>query len=320
MPRLQVLALKLGYLWAGAAVMTVGISVAYFWPEAEDEHAKNTTDGAPRQTLLGPGVLVSSQADSSLQARPVDAGADPPGGLAVLENQHLNVNVEFLQVLDYFLLERADSDRLNALRFYLQSKLPPPAYADALQVSEHYQAYMQAHDALLASQNLATQNVDLHALDVFRIASWKEQRDRLRSGMLGEVVVPAWYGADDERLNLALAKLQRTKTAADPASLENDDAANAGPPRFSGRPGVSTEDMPEEELRAIIARETRSYKALALETQQWVPRFQAFLGDVNQINQNPGLSTIERNQQIHDLLRRKFPDKEERQRARDRLP
>ena len=137
--------------------------------------------------------------------------------------------------------------------------------------------------------------------------------------MLGEAVVSAWYGADDERLNLALAKLQRMKTATDPATVENDDVANTGPPRFTGRPGVGPEEMPGEELRAIIAKETRSYKALALETQQWAPRFQAFLGDVNQINQNPGLSMVERNQQIYDLLLRKFPDKEERQRARDRL-
>jgi lipase chaperone LimK len=311
-------ALKTGYVWAGAAAVAVCVAAAVFWPEQTEEHAAQATDSAPRQTVLGPGVLTGSQADSSLQARMADVGSGPPGGLAVLENQHLNVNVEFRNVLDYFLLERADGDRVNALRLYLQNKLPPPAYADALQVLEHYQAYMQAHDALLASQNLGTQHIDLHNLDAYRIASWKEQRDRLRSGMLGEPVAQAWYGEEDERLNLALAKLQGARNTAEPAS--DDNGVNGGPQRFAGRPGFSTEDMPEEELRAIIAKETTSYKALALETQQWVPRYQAFLGEVNQINQKPGLSAMERNQQVYELLLRKFPDKEERQRARDRLP
>jgi lipase chaperone LimK len=307
---------------AGLAVAIVITAATgyYFWPEQAEDVAPGTADVAPRQTVLGPGSLSGLQGDGSLLARTADAQSGPPAGVAVADNQHLLVNFELRGVLDYFLLERADPDRVSAMQQYLQSKLPAPAYADARQIVEHYQAYMQAHDALLASQNLGSPNTEPHNLDVYRIVSWKEQRDRLRLNMLGEPAVQAWYAEDDERLNKALQRLQSARNASDNATGQTQNAGNDDVQRFPGRRDVSTDDMQEAEIYEIIGRETTSFKTLALAMQQWVPRYQAFLGDMKQINEKQGLSPMERNQQIYELLLKKFPDKAERQRARYRLP
>ncbi|WP_322027428.1 hypothetical protein [Burkholderia sp. BCC1977] len=143
-------------------------------------------------------------------------------GLAVTENRELIVNAALLDLIDAFLLKKTDADRADRLKVYLQNRLPSPANREAIGIAERYQAYMQAHDDLLAAQNLG-RATDAAAVDIERIAIWRQQRDRLRQRMLGDEVVQAWYRNDDAQLDQVLgewrqrAEDDRTASASAPA-------------------------------------------------------------------------------------------------------
>lgn len=130
------------------------------------------------------------------------AGTGDDLGISITEQQALVVDTALLNVFNAFLL-KPDDDRANQLRGYLKSKLPPPAYAEAMQLAERYQTYMQVHDELLAAQHL-NGNMLASTVDVERIAIWREQRDRLRQRLLGDRAVQAWYQNDDAQLDQVL--------------------------------------------------------------------------------------------------------------------
>ncbi|MGF6264717.1 hypothetical protein OKW49_005645 [Paraburkholderia youngii] len=165
------------------------------------------------------GVLRILQADSepavaspTSEARPAGSssssgsgpsvGRDDPG-LIVAENHELIVNAALLDLINSFLLRKTDDDRADQLRIYLKSELPSPAYGEAERIVERYQAYMRAHDELLAAQHLAGAT-DASAVDIERVAVWCQQRDRLRRSILGDTVVQAWYQNDDAQLDQVL--------------------------------------------------------------------------------------------------------------------
>ncbi|NVH78111.1 hypothetical protein FSB08_38040 [Paraburkholderia sp. JPY432] len=169
------------------------------------------------------GVLRILQADPepavvspASEARPAAAAFGPAGspgsspsvghddaGLAVAENHELIVNAALLDLINSFLLRKTDDDRADQLRTYLKSELPSPAYGEAERIVERYQAYMRAHDELLAAQHLAGAT-DASALDIELVAVWCQQRDRLRRSILGDTVVQAWYQNDDAQLDQVL--------------------------------------------------------------------------------------------------------------------
>ena len=142
--------------------------------------------------------------------------------LTVTDRQTLVVDTALLDVFNAFLL-KADADRADQLKAALKSKLPPPAYAEAVQIAERYQAYMRAHDELLAAQHLPrfTQAADV---DIERVETWRQQRDRLRQRLLGERVTQAWYQNDDARLDQVLQEWRQRAADARGASPVSADA------------------------------------------------------------------------------------------------
>ncbi|PTB20319.1 hypothetical protein C9I57_13335 [Trinickia symbiotica] len=138
--------------------------------------------------------------------------------MAVGEGHRLIVNGALLGLIDSFLLENSDDDRADQLRRYLKGKLPAPAYGEAMEIVERYQTYMKAHDDLLAAQNLG-HGRDVSAIDIDRIAIWRQQRDRLRRSILGDDVVQAWYQNDDAQLDQVLQEWrQRLEDSEGPLS------------------------------------------------------------------------------------------------------
>lgn len=142
---------------------------------------------------------------------------DEPG-LAITESHELIVNGALLDLIDSFLLDNDEGDRADRLKRYLKSKLPAPADGEAMQIVEHYQTYMAAHDDLLAAQNLRHVR-DGSVVDIDRIAIWRQQRDRLRRSVLGDDVVQTWYQNDDAQLDQVLHEWRQRS--------ENNDASQS---------------------------------------------------------------------------------------------
>ncbi|WP_245964841.1 hypothetical protein [Trinickia dinghuensis] len=165
-------------------------------------------------------------------------------------------NSALLELIDSFLLEKTDGDRADQLKAYLKRSLPSPAYGEAMQIVERYQAYMKAHDDLLAAQHFGA--IDASTVDVERIEVWRQQRDRLRQSMLGEQVAQAWYQNDDARLDQAIAEWrQRAEDAQSPVP-------SATEPRYPVPHWRSTSDEERHRryLLGVFEKAVTSYETL----------------------------------------------------------
>lgn len=286
------------YSVPGAAVVAAcGLYIYFNAGEPVPEAKPAAAASAP--AVFGPGALNAVDSGESLnkqEARPLIA---PPAGLAAGADGKLQVNAALHDVFDYFLLQQTGNDQARALEAYLKSKLPPAAYTQAQDIASHYQSYMQAHDALLASQNLG-------AGDVERIASWREQRDRLRVGMLGENVVQAWYQQDDAGFAEALEQLRQRGPGVTLTQVK-------------GR-SLSNQEQEDNNMLGIIADETKSYSVRRQEEQTWAAHFQTYVAAATQIKQQTGLTFMERENKLRAELVELFPSEMQRQRARDLGP
>jgi len=171
--------------------------------------------GAP---VFGPGghVDVGALAPETLNG----SDAAVPGAIAAAafatEERELVVNAGLLQVFDFFLLEMPDghgADASAALSGFLASRLTVEATARAMQIAADYRAYVAQHDTLLAAQNFDRRSLALSTLDVGRIRTWMQLRQRLRESVLGAAVSDAWYQNDDAQLLHVLDELQQAGNA-----------------------------------------------------------------------------------------------------------
>ena len=204
-------ALSLCAAAAFAAVIGLSIGVlATRLPEPE-----NAAAAAPRTSSA---VVIPP----APRTTPITTSAAEGNGpaLTITGQQTLVVDTALLNVFNTFLL-KPDGDRAEQLAVYLKSKLPPTALAEALQLAERYQAYVQAHDELLAAQHL-NGNIQVATVDIDRIAIWREQRDRLRQRVLGDRVVQAWYQNDDAQLDQVLQEWQQRVADAQGANLQGE--------------------------------------------------------------------------------------------------
>ena len=144
-----------------------------------------------------------------------NADPGPPIEIALTETQGLIANFALREIMDYYLLERSDEERLQALIEHLRRKLPPAAAREAEQLAQSYFAYLTEHDTLLAAQNFHDQP------DLGRLASWQQQQRQLRLRMLGASVSEEWFGSEDAYLTQALEEAGRPQ-AGPPA---NEDEA-----------------------------------------------------------------------------------------------
>jgi hypothetical protein len=195
--------------FAAAIGLSIGVLLTHV-PEPE-----NAAAVAPRTSSA---VVTSSAPRSTPITTSAAAGNGP--ALAITEQQTLVVDTALLNVFNTFLLE-PDGDRAEQLAAYLKSKLPPTALAEAVRLAERYQAYMQAHDELLAAQQL-NGNIQAATVDIDRIAIWREQRDRLRQRVLGDRVVQAWYQNDDAQLDQVLQEWRQRVADAQGVTLQGE--------------------------------------------------------------------------------------------------
>jgi lipase chaperone LimK len=265
------------------------------------------------------GGLHAGRADAD-GAESADIGqAAVPGDLAATEDGKLIINSSLLEVIDYFLLEQPEANRASALTSHLQSKLPAPAFQEAVKLVGQYQAYMAAHDNLLATQSLGVPGWPVQSPDLNRIANWCEQRDRLRRRMLGDQVTQAWYQNEDAQLKQVLDELQQARAGT------SDAQDQAAPPEAGPRPpiaarwtSIADEVQHNPHMQDVLGRATASFSTLGKQRRQWAVAYAAFAEAARQVNQNAALDSFEKNLQMQELLNRFFHTEPERQFARHR--
>lgn len=243
--------------WIAAAGALLALAAFYCQPDAPAPAA--LTRQAPAQAAFapGPGVLT----DAAMAEPMDDIGSH--GALEVTPDQRLLPNAALRDVLDYFLLARADAAAKLALHDYLRRKIAPGAVADAMRIADTYLAYMKEHDALLAAHNLRLQGANVTRSDLARLAIWRTQRERLRQRSLGQQLVQAWYQDDDLQTLQAIDELQRT--GEDPAIAQTQQAGmgNATPfrpvPRWNN---PADEERHHSYLLDVITRAITSFDAL----------------------------------------------------------
>ena len=164
------------------------------------------------EPAFGPGGRVDVGKLESLNASGEGVPAVIAAASFTTEEGELVVNAGLLQVFDFFMLGVPDDNRGHAsiaLHTFLASKLTAASAQKAMQIAADYQSYMTRHDDLLAAQNFDRRAFALSTLDVARIRTWMQLRQRLRESVLGEAVADAWYQNDDAQLNHVLDELQQ---------------------------------------------------------------------------------------------------------------
>nr|WP_315218038.1 hypothetical protein [uncultured Duganella sp.] len=167
---------------------------------------------------------------SPAMAAPVVAGAAPSSvasplrepdvkssDIALTDNQELIADSALRKVMDSYLLGGGDKGGLQALLDYLNRHLPANAARQAGQLASSYNAYLGAHDQLLAAQNFSA------TPDLNRLIGWQRQREQLRNRMLGEKVTLEWFGNEEAYLTQALEELSQRRDGKAPPSNSADE-------------------------------------------------------------------------------------------------
>jgi lipase chaperone LimK len=306
----------------GTAALVSVLATIYF---SQGDPPQNAAAPAmPPVAAFGPGLWTGSAAGGLHVSRADADGADiahvvVPGELAATEDGKLIVNSSLLEVIDYFLLEQPDANRASALTSHLQNKLPASAFQEAVKLVGQYQAYMAAHDNILATQNFGVPGGPIQSPDLNRIANWCEQRDRLRRRMLGDQVTEGWYQNEDAQLKQVLDELQQARAGT------SDAQDQAAPPETGPRPpiaarwtSVADEVQHNPYMQDVLARATASFSTLANQRRQWAVPYAAFADAARRVYQNTALDSFEKNLQMQELLNRFFHTEPERQFARHR--
>ncbi|RDZ29410.1 lipase secretion chaperone [Lysobacter silvisoli] len=166
------------------------------------------------------------------------------------------------RLFDYFLTrlgERTPAQIRDALRLHLQPQLSAAALAQVLAWFDAYVALERESAALGVSQDLAA---DLR------------QRRELRRRRLGEAIAQAWYGEDERRLQLALAKQALAREAGlTPAQREQRLAELQA---ASGLPPDPTRD--ESQAVALAMQQSAQFEAQGVAPQQRYAQREAAFG------------------------------------------
>ncbi|HEX8406111.1 MAG TPA: hypothetical protein VF670_15920 [Duganella sp.] len=212
---------------AAAAGAIIG-AMAFIWARWPD-------DAAASRAQVGAASASTAQQTAPAATRPAAAPRAPLiGGLgvsavgpetqiALTDNQELIADSALRKVMDSFLLGSAGDKGLPALLNELIRRLPAAAARDAGQLATSYNAYIAAHDQLLAAQGFGA------TPDLNRLIGWQQQRAQLRDRMLGQKVSLEWFGTEDTYLSQALEELrqQRDGTAPPMSSADADEALHA---------------------------------------------------------------------------------------------
>ncbi|WP_211193375.1 hypothetical protein [Paraburkholderia sp. UYCP14C] len=299
-----------------AAALGLSSGVLYFRHAAPaTAAATNVVADSQNNRAAAASVLApAADADTSLRIWPGDSSL--ANGLAMTDSHDLIVNDALRDLVDFYLLEQTADDRAEQLELYLRTRLSPPASEQAVQIAEHYVAYMKAHDDLLAAQNLSAQNLSASNVDINRIVTWRQQRDQLRQRMLGDQVVQAWYQNDDSQLTQAIDEW-RQRTA------DQDGIAAAGEqPRYPVPHWRNSHDEEQhiQYLLGLLQKTVTSFSERSREGQHWAERYSSYQNDARKIVGDASLDASQRNAQLQALRVKLFPTQAERQRAHELGP
>ncbi|WP_343729562.1 hypothetical protein [Duganella sp.] len=190
--------MKRGYVLAGAAAALALLAIFIARPAAQPPHTAEIAQAAHAPSAAGMRFF------STLG----DTDPGPSTEITLTDTQSLIADSALRSVMDYYLLDRGDDGRLQALRTHLQRRLPPAAAQEAVQLAEAYAGYLVLHDQLLAAQNF------INAEDTGRLASWQQQRHQLRMRLMGERVTEEWFGTEEAYLAQALEEARQPQVNA----------------------------------------------------------------------------------------------------------
>jgi len=280
-----------------------------FATQAPDEPPPEFRQALTTTTVFGPGAWVQPSPNASPSQHILFGPALAP---SVDANGNLLVDTVLRDAIEFFLLEQTGSDGMVALRSYMASRLPPAASNDAVRIAEQYGVYMQRHDRQIASQNFSNDGPP----DTSRIATWLQQRTRLRHEVLGDAATQAWYQNEDAQLQQALGEFKQRSA---------EDMPYAAPvPAEDGMPVVPHWRNPADALQheqyiiGLLRDATHSFDARAMERRQFAERYDAYAGNVEQIAANLGPDSTERAARIGALREKYFLTETEKQQAQER--
>lgn len=249
-----------------ATVLGLTAIATCFWPD-EPMPTVPAQGGTTTNAVFGPGLWVEPPAEVSTLKPEENNRTRVPGEVFATEDRELIVNTGLLDVINFYLLEQPGDKQTNALSIYLKRELPAPACDEALQIAERYQTYMKEYDRLLAAQNFGVPGGDPLSLDISRVRTWAQQRQRLRQRILGDKVEQAWYQNDDAQLQQVLDELQRLK---DEESLDQRQSSpmSASAPGFQFAQRGSNGNLDEQRtlhMKEVLDKAVRSFIALTRE-------------------------------------------------------
>ncbi|MBA5604991.1 hypothetical protein H3H36_06390 [Duganella sp. FT3S] len=317
--------------YVAAALASAGL--IWYWQAGAPADAPGET-GAPPATAawngpIGPGTLSGAPGNA---APAVDTDEPPPDGFTIGNGGQLQANRQLRASFDYFLIRGDGADlaaRAAQLRAYLKQRLPAGAAAQAEALLAPYVAYIRAHDDLLARQQLTlAPGAVPDAQQTERLATWQEQRARLRQQSFPPALQRAWFGDDDDVLADAVAELRArnadTGSATDAASHAgrpgSGGAADAEPDSNTLRQqrlhGATEQAARDAELAEVARDATRSYETAAAEERQWRVHYARYRAAASQLQGDAASPGDARRRKLAALRTELFPTEGERLRAR----
>lgn len=324
--------------WLGAAALA-GAALVWYWPTGDspaEQAPPAATAPAPHDTF---GLARWNNGPRQPSELPLDDQL-PPSSLSTDASGKLVVDAP-LRVLFEFFLVRGDGADLDAraaqLRTHLERQVSGAAGEQARTLAARYTAYMRAYDELLASQRITlAPGAAPTAQQVEQLATWQQQRARLRQSTFGPAIAGRWFGAEDTELAQAVADLRartNANTGAGAGAGAGADAgagagAGAGTGAASGNEaGSESNTLRERRLHdatwdaardtdtgELLARVTQSYEAAAGEERTWRAHYLRYRADAALLTAAAG--TDARRRQLDALQTRIFPTERERIRAR----
>ncbi|MES2350294.1 MAG: hypothetical protein V4641_22210 [Pseudomonadota bacterium] len=214
--------------WVALTALAAMLLAALAWHDtpASQRPAAGEADAtsAAAAAQAGRPPIADAAAQRLFRQLGTQAPAPPAPELSLTDNQELIADFALHALMDSFLLNRRDASRMQALIDHLRRALPANAAAEAIQIATRYQAYLAAHDELLAAQSFTSE--DAASLDLNRLSSWQQQRQQLRVRMLGERIALEWFGNEETYAVQALDEWrQRGSGQAPPSAANQDDQA-----------------------------------------------------------------------------------------------
>ena len=220
-----------------ACVVAVAVgagSVVWLRGEGAAPAAAPTASQAGWDGPIGPGA-VSAPAAAALDGPPL---TDAAGNLRVDPALHT--------LFDSYLAKPGGAADLHA---YLDHRLAPPARTQAADLVDAYVRYVQADDALRARVRVTRPDPSgLSDRQLTDLLAWQQDREQLRSRMLGAAVAQAWFGADDADCRIALEDWRKMRAAVDSDEVDSNEL------RARRRHGAVLEQGRNERAQACARR------------------------------------------------------------------